>query len=144
MPLEPAIGYAMVVFFLRISSIMTTIPTHVNGFYLPTCANGYLRTDKTQQNHKKHPKELKDTILLIKRQEHPHCSNVYMFTCVHAQRNHSLQQEINPHQVFNIVSQCLTNWTHLNLYSSPNWDFFHSPIGPVSTSCPHLGTFFTH
>ena len=40
-------------YFLRTGSITTTIPTHVNGFYLPTCAHRYLRTDKTQQNHKK-------------------------------------------------------------------------------------------
>jgi hypothetical protein len=37
--LDPAIGFAMVGFFLRIGSLMSTIPMHVYGF---NCLSVYL------------------------------------------------------------------------------------------------------
>jgi hypothetical protein len=39
--------------FLRIGSLMSSIPTHVNGFYLRICLSAYLLGKKT---HKKEPK----------------------------------------------------------------------------------------
>jgi hypothetical protein len=62
MPLDPAIGYAMVVLFFEDRLIMTTIPKHVNGFFclllahMDTC----LRTNKTQNSKKSQKKSGKN------------------------------------------------------------------------------------
>jgi hypothetical protein len=54
MPLGLAFGFAMVGFFLRIGSLMSSVPTHVNGFYLRICLSKKTHTQKS--------KNTKDTI----------------------------------------------------------------------------------
>ncbi len=56
MPLDPAIGFAMVGFFLRIGSLMSTIPTHVYGFYLPICLSAYLGMKKITKKQRRKQK----------------------------------------------------------------------------------------
>ena len=55
--------------------------------HMRTCTHG---NPASQQNHKKN-QEKTEMAIWKKRKEHPHCSNAYMRTCAHAQRNHSLR-----------------------------------------------------
>ena len=56
--------------------------------HMCTCTHG---NASSQQNHKKNQGKTEMAISNKKRKERTHCSNAYMRTCAHAQRNHSLK-----------------------------------------------------